>query len=98
MKRNDVSDTDIVDVLRTAVNIINLNQRYLNLKSEIEYLEQRRSYLSYSPSSPYSLQPLPRITQMIIIIISGCMFRHDSLFSAKYDKIPNSYFSKLFLS
>jgi hypothetical protein len=59
MKRNNVSGSNIVPILRTATEIPKLNEIYLNLKTEIKYLEQRRSYLSYSPSSPYSLQPLP---------------------------------------
>ena len=59
MKRNNISGSNIVPVLRTANEIPKLNEIYLNLKTEIKYLEQRRSYLSYSPRSPYSLQPLP---------------------------------------
>jgi len=59
MKRNNVSGGNILHILRTANKIPQLNEIYLNLKTEIIYLEQRRSYLSYSPSSPYSLQPLP---------------------------------------
>ena len=60
MKRNNVSGTDILNVLRTAKDVINLNQTYYNLKTEIKDLEQRRiCLLDYSPRSPYSLQPLP---------------------------------------
>ena len=49
----------IVNVLKTANDIYNLNQTCYNLKTEIKDLEQRRMYLFYSPRSPYSLQPLP---------------------------------------
>ena len=59
MKRNDVSGTDILNVLRIANDVINLNQTYLNLKTETKYLEQKRMYLLDYSRSPYSLQPLP---------------------------------------
>jgi hypothetical protein len=59
MKRNDVSGTDIANVLRTANDVINLNQTYLNLKTETKYLEQKRTYLLDYSHSGYSLQPLP---------------------------------------
>src|SRR5215217_7782249 len=44
MKRNNVSGKDILYVLRTANDILNLNQIYSNLKTEIKYLEQKRMY------------------------------------------------------
>ncbi|HSF49745.1 MAG TPA: helix-turn-helix domain-containing protein [Nitrososphaeraceae archaeon] len=61
MERNNISgNNDVVNVLRTAKDILNLNQTYSNLKTETKYLEQKRMYLlDYSPRSPYSLQPLP---------------------------------------
>jgi hypothetical protein len=59
MKRNNVSGKDIVNVLRTVNNVINLNQNYSNLKTEIKYLEQKRMNLLYYSTSPYRLQPLP---------------------------------------
>jgi transposase len=59
MKRNNVSDIDILNILREANDITNLNKTYYNLKTSIKDLEQRKMYLlSYSPSS-YRLQPLP---------------------------------------
>jgi hypothetical protein len=60
IKRNNVSGDNIINVLKTANNVINLNQTYSNLKREIKYLEHKKmSLLYYSPSSSYSLQPLP---------------------------------------
>ena len=56
MKRNNVSGTDILNVLRTANDIINLNQTNSNLKTEVSTLKQKRIIytMDYS-SSPYSL-------------------------------------------
>ena len=59
LKLNNVYGTDIVNVLRTANDITILNKTYSNLKTETTKLEQKRMYLLYTPSSPYSLQPLP---------------------------------------
>jgi hypothetical protein len=60
MKRNNISGSNVVNTLRTANDINNLNQTHHNLKMENKDLEQRRMYLLYSPRSPYySLQPLP---------------------------------------
>ena len=47
MKRNNIYGKDIVNVLKTANDIINLNQTYSNLKTEIKKLEQKRMYLLY---------------------------------------------------
>ena len=59
MKRNNVSGRDILNVLRTANDVITLNQTLSNLQTETKYLEQKKTcLLDYSPS-PYSLQPLP---------------------------------------
>ena len=59
IKRNNVSGKNILTVLRTANDVIKLNQTYSNLKTDIKDLEQRRMYLLYSPSLSYSLRPLP---------------------------------------
>ena len=64
IKRNNVYGKDIANVLRTANDIINLNQIYSNLKDEIEKLKQmKNNYLlnqntNYQPLLP--LGPLPR--------------------------------------
>ena len=47
IKRNNVDGKDIVNVLRTANDILNLNQMVSNLKTEINSLEQKRMNLSY---------------------------------------------------
>ena len=59
MKRNNISGNDVVNVLREANDIINLNQTYSNLKREINNLERKRMRLVYYSHSSYSLQPLP---------------------------------------
>lgn len=59
MKRNKISIRDSENVLRAANNLINLNQTYSNLKTEINSLEQKRMRLLYYSHSGYSLQPLP---------------------------------------
>ena len=59
LKLNNVYGTDIVNVLRTANDILNLNKTYSNLKTEIKNLEQKRMKLLYYPNPGYSLQPLP---------------------------------------
>ena len=59
LKINNVYGTDIVNVLRTAKDILNLNKTYSNLKIEINNLEQKRMKLLYYSHSSYSLQPLP---------------------------------------
>ena len=38
--RNDIYGKNIVNVLRTANDVINLNQTIINLKTEIEKLKQ----------------------------------------------------------
>jgi hypothetical protein len=40
MKRNNVSNRAILNVLRTAKDVANLNQIHPNLKTEIEKLKQ----------------------------------------------------------
>ena len=42
IKRNNVSGTNIVNVLRTANDVFNLNQMISNLKGEIEELKQTK--------------------------------------------------------
>ena len=59
MKRNKISIRDSENVLRAANNLINLNQTYSNLKTEINSLEQKRMRLLYYSQSSYNLQPLP---------------------------------------
>src|SRR5918995_583282 len=60
MKRNNISGTNIVNVLRTANIVYTLNQTYYNLKTEVKNLEQKKMYLlDYLPHSNYSLRPLP---------------------------------------
>ena len=59
LKRNNIYGKDIVNVLRTANDVINLNQTISNLKTEINRLEGKRMSLSYYYHSRYSLQPLP---------------------------------------
>ena len=67
MKRNNVSGKDIVNVLRAANDVIQLNQTYSNLKAEIEKSEQiiRKNNYIASQNTNYQLppmQPLPRHT------------------------------------
>lgn len=59
MKRNNVSGNNIVNVLRTANDVNNLNKTYYHLKTEVKNLEQKQEYLLNYSYSPYSLQPLP---------------------------------------
>jgi hypothetical protein len=58
LKINNVYGTDIVNVLRTAKDILNLNKIYSNLKIEINNLEQKRMKLLYYSHLSSSLQPL----------------------------------------
>ena len=64
MKRNNIYGKDIVNVLRKANDIINLNQTILNLKAEIEKLKQtKNNYLLNQNNNyqhPVPLGPLPR--------------------------------------
>ncbi len=59
LERNDIYGKDIVNVLRTAKDFLNLNKTYSNLKIEINNLEQKRMKLLYYSHPGYSLQPLP---------------------------------------
>ena len=64
LERNDIYGKDIVNVLRQANNIINLNQMILNLKTEIEKLKQTKNNYSLNQNTNYQqpvpLGPLPR--------------------------------------
>ena len=59
LKLNNVYGTDIVNILRTVKDILNLNKTYSNLKIEINNLEQKRMKLLYYSHPGYGLQPLP---------------------------------------
>ena len=65
MKRNNVSGRDIVNVLRTANDVNNLNQIHSNRKTEIEKLKQiKNNYLLNQNNNyhqPMPLGPLPSI-------------------------------------
>ncbi len=65
LKRNDIYGKDIVNVLRTANDVINLNQTILNLKGEIEKLKQTKNNYSLNQNTMKihylpPLGPLPR--------------------------------------
>jgi len=64
LKLNNVYGTDIVNVLRTANSVINSNQTILNLKGEIEKLQQTKNNYSLNQNTKYQqpvpLGPLPR--------------------------------------
>ena len=56
MKRNNISGEDVVNVLRTANDVINLNQIVSNLKADIERLKQMKNNYSLNQNTNY--QPL----------------------------------------
>ncbi len=56
MERNNMSGKDILHVLRTANEVINLNNIIVNLKTEIERLEQVKN--NYSLNQHANYQPL----------------------------------------
>ena len=65
LERNDIYGKDIVNVLRTANDVINLNQTIINLKAEIEKLKQTRNNYSLNQNTLRNYQlpplgPLPR--------------------------------------
>jgi hypothetical protein len=65
LERNDIYGKDIVNVLRTANDVINLNQTILNLKEEIEKLKQNKNNYSLNQNTMKihylpPLGPLPR--------------------------------------
>ena len=73
LERNDIYGKDIVNVLRTANDVINLNQIISNLKVEIEKLKQNKNNQQYSQNNfYYPLKPLPKINwNSSIKIITG---------------------------
>jgi hypothetical protein len=61
MKRNNMSGTDILNVLRTANDVNNLNQMYSNIKNEVERLIRTKNNMQYSQINQYPpLKPLPK--------------------------------------
>jgi DNA-binding Lrp family transcriptional regulator len=64
MKRNNISENDVVNVLREANDVINLKQIISNLKTEIEKLKQTKNNYSLNQNTNYQpllpLGPLPR--------------------------------------
>ena len=56
MKRNNLTGEDIVNVLRKANDIINLNQNISNLKAEIERLKQTKN--NYTLNQNTNHQPI----------------------------------------
>ena len=57
LKRNNIYGKDIVNVLRTANDVINLNQTIINLKAEIEKLKQMKNNYSLNQNTN-NYQPL----------------------------------------
>ena len=55
MKRNNISGKDIVNVLRSANDVINLNNTISNLKSECETWQRVKNNHDNAP-----LEPLPK--------------------------------------
>ena len=65
LESNNISGQDIANVLRKANNLINLNQTILNLKEEIEKLNQTKNNYSLNQNTMKfhylpPLGPLPR--------------------------------------
>jgi hypothetical protein len=56
MKRNNISGNDVVNVLREANDVINLNNSISNLKSECETWQRVKNNHDNAP-----LEPLPKI-------------------------------------
>ena len=59
LKLNNVYGKDIVNVLRKANDVINLNQTILNLNGEIEKLKQTKNNYSLNQNTMKNLQPVP---------------------------------------
>jgi hypothetical protein len=57
--RNDIYGKDIVNVLRTANDVVNLNQTIINLKGEIEKLKQTKYNYSLNQNTMKNLRPVP---------------------------------------
>ena len=65
LERNDIYGKDIVNFLRTANDVINLNQTIINLRGEIEKLKQNKNNYSLNQNTMKihylpPLGPLPR--------------------------------------
>jgi DNA-binding Lrp family transcriptional regulator len=64
MKRNSMYGKEILNVVRTAKDVANLNQIHSNLKTEIEKLKQTKNNYSLNKNTTYQqpvpLGPLPR--------------------------------------
>ena len=65
IKRNNISGNDVVNVLREANDVINLNQMISNLKGELERLQKIKNNYSLNQNNMRShylppLGPLPR--------------------------------------
>ena len=77
IKRNNVDEKDIVTVLRTANDVVNLNQTYSNRKAEIEKLKQTRNNYSLNQNTMRSYQlpplgPLPGYYNWLLL--RKCLF------------------------
>jgi uncharacterized protein YerC len=59
MKRNNISENDVVNILREANDVINLKQIISNLKAEIEKLKQMKNNYSLNQNTNYQPQLLP---------------------------------------
>ena len=58
IKRNNVSGNNIVNVLRTANDVINFNQMISNLQTEIGRLKQIKNNHSRNITTNYEVLPL----------------------------------------
>ena len=58
MLRNNIPIKDMENVLRTAYDIINLNQIIANLKTEIEKLKQTKNNYSLNQNTIKIIQPV----------------------------------------
>lgn len=58
IKRNNIAGKDIVNVLRTANDVINLNQTTSNLKNDLEKLKQIKNNYSLNQNNHQTLLPL----------------------------------------
>jgi hypothetical protein len=58
MKRNSMYGKEILNVVRTAKDVANLNQIHSNLKTEIEKLKQTKNNYSLNKNTTYQ-QPVP---------------------------------------
>jgi hypothetical protein len=59
IKKNNIQGKDIVNILRKANDVINLNQTILNLRGEIEKLRQTKNNYSLNQNTMKNLQPVP---------------------------------------